>query len=501
MTSKFNLIDEAWIPVEGRERASLCDVFKDRNLESLGGNATQKVSLLKLLLAIAHVASPVRDEEEWRSLGDDGLGERCLEYLREKKDCFWLYGDRPFLQMPVLGQLVGGKEKQPLVPSPIGKNYLPDLPAENDTIIFQSQVNRQLTDAEKAIFIISIMNYGLGGKRTVKELSFSDGSWRRETKSAKPGPSVGGYQGYLNSCLWGTSIRETVWLNLLTRENLDRFERWKRKELIAPWERMPDIRDEDFFMEYREGFMATLCGLSRFVLLKDDGVIYAEGIPYPSHKEGWKEPFLSQTVDGKPRWLDGTKRPWRELQSLLSASFNGNDPYTCPQISLLLGRTRLVRDTFGIWSGGLQIRGNAGDYSVKQTDDFIESLVMLHADDLGSEWFNALCIEMRWLDELSFRIYQSVKRYFMDLGDKQSPIVPKAQEMFWTLCEGLFQHLVDSLLRKHDLLVCRRLFTMYARQSYDFYCSNEGSRQMTAWAKNRPKLWDYLDEMKEEKIG
>lgn len=496
MTDRFSLIDEAWIPVEGGARASLSEVFADGSLVALGGNAIQKVSLLKLLLAIAQVACPVRDVEEWKALGDKGLGERCQAYLQEKKDCFWLYGDRPFLQMPVLGQLVGGKEK----PSPIGKNYLPDLPAENDTIIFQSQVNRPLTDAEKAIFIISIMNYGLGGKRTVKKLSFSDDSWSRETKSAKPGPSVGGYQGYLNSCLWGTSIRETVWLNLLTRENLDRFERWKGKELIVPWERMPDIRDEDFFMEYREGFMATLCSLSRFVLLKDDGVIYAEGIQYPSHKEGWKEPFLSQTIEGKPRWLNVTKRPWRELQSLLSSTFNGNDPYTCPQISLLLGRARLVRDTFGIWSGGLQIRGNAGDFAVKQTDDFIESLVMLHAGDLGSDWFNALGVEMHWLNELSSRIDKSVRRYFTDLGDKQSHIASKAQEMFWALCERQFQHLVDSLLRKHDLLVCRRLFAMYAQQSYDFFCANEGARQMAAWAKNRPKLWDYLDELKEEKI-
>ena len=51
--NRFNLIDEAWIPVVDVGLVSLNEVFSNADLKSLGGNPIQKIALIKLLLAIA----------------------------------------------------------------------------------------------------------------------------------------------------------------------------------------------------------------------------------------------------------------------------------------------------------------------------------------------------------------------------------------------------------------------------------------------------------------
>ena len=52
-TPRYNLIDEAWIPVADRGKASLKEIFASRACRTLGGTPREKIALLKLLLAIA----------------------------------------------------------------------------------------------------------------------------------------------------------------------------------------------------------------------------------------------------------------------------------------------------------------------------------------------------------------------------------------------------------------------------------------------------------------
>lgn len=502
MTQSYNLVDEQWIPVANKGKASLKQIFSDQTLQSLGGNAIQKVSILKFLLAIAQTACTPQDEYEWKKLEAEGLGKQCCIYLENKRNLFWLYGEKPFLQMPILEELLT-KEKEPLPVSMIGRNYLPDLPSDNDSIVFQSQMDRPLSDAEKAVFIISIMNYSPGGKRTVKDMAPLSTGYEGKTGSAKPSPSLGNYVGYLNSCLWGETILDTVWLNLFSFDQLSLFPDWAGAKIIPPWENMPKGEDDEAARYLKKSFIATLCSLSRFVLLKDGGIIYAEGIQYPSHKNGWREPFISYTPDGKILWLDTSKKPWRNLSAILEASFNGNNStFNCPQISLLFKRARTKRKTIGIWSGGLQVRATAGDQSVKQTDDFIESLVTLNSLEIGGEWFGFLRQEMDGLDGISRKLWGNVHGYCTDLSQTQKVLEGKATEMFWQLCERQFQHLVDSLGKPDKVHDCRQIFADYVLQTYNTYCPNDSARQMSAWAKNRPYLVEYLAwEKKEVAIG
>jgi CRISPR system Cascade subunit CasA len=492
MNNRFNLVYEPWIPIKDHPRVSLRDLFETPDLKSVFGNAIQKLALLKLFLAIAQRACTPRDDRDWQALGSQGLANKCLEYLESNTDLFWLYGEKPFLQKADLAEKKTNKGKSIPV-SVLGRDYIPDLAANNDSILFESQQDQVLSDAEKAVFIVTLMNYSLGGKRVAKDVPPWTGGYAGKTNSAKGAPSIGNYEGYLNSHLLGGSILDTIWLNLFTRAQLEKYPQWKQDRLIPPWEDMPTGEDDRAARMLKGSFMSTLCAMSRFVLLQDDGIIYVEGLQYPSHKEGWREPFMTYSTDGKMLWCNPSKKPWRNLTALLGTSFNVSDsPFDCPQISLLLPRARKARETLGIWSGGLKVRTTAGDMGVKQTDDYIDTEIFLRTKDLGEPWFASLENEMLGLDRLSKALWSSVNRYHEDLGSKKSLVIGKALEMFWELCGRHAQAIVDVCNDRQKMQTLRQIFVGYANQAYDKYCPNDSARQMIAWAQHTPNTFNYI---------
>lgn len=490
MERRYNLIDEKWIPISGQEPVSLKDVFSDEGIGQLGGTSVQKLAVLKLLLAIAQRACTPSDAREWEKIGTSGLGAECLGYLQSNYDSFYLYGEDPFLQLPILAQMQT-KKGEPIPIMPIGRPYHPDIPSDNDTVINQLQLNRIPTDAQKALFIVSIMNYSLGGKRVTNIAPLSEGFSDRSV-SAKSGPSLGNYHGYLQSCLWGRSVLETVWLNLFTRTDLAQFPQWEHDELIPPWERMPLGEDDENARHLKASFMCTLVALSRFVYLQGDGILYVEGLQYPSHKNGWREPFmmLRSTKDGEGvMFLDPTRKPWRSLSSLLALSLADSDSgVTCPQVQLFLKRAREAVPVFGVYSGGLKVRANAGDQSVKQEDDFIDSCVWLESKALGEPFYKRLEGEMQWLERVAYILKKSVEGYYKDMKETKAAIHELTEADFWRFAETVFQDLVIACDKPEGLAAIRRSLRSKAMQLYDVYCQRETARQIECWVRNRPRF-------------
>jgi CRISPR system Cascade subunit CasA len=100
--SRFNLIDEPWLPVVDVGLVSLKALFSHKDYRALGGNPVQKIAVTKLLLAIAQAAATPADDDDWAELGAEGMAIKCLAYLERWRDSFWLYGEKPFLQMPAI---------------------------------------------------------------------------------------------------------------------------------------------------------------------------------------------------------------------------------------------------------------------------------------------------------------------------------------------------------------------------------------------------------------
>lgn len=496
MVNRFNLVDEPWIPVAGVGRVSLRQVFENPEYRSLGGSPVQRIALFKLLLAIAQAAATPDDEKQWRALGSAGLARKCLDYLERWHDRFYLYGERPFLQMPAIA-------------SAAIQNFgavLPEISTGNTTVLNHGQLERPLDDADKALLLVCLMGFALSGKKTDNSVVLTPGyAGKRNDKgkpsSSKPGPAVA-HMGLLHSFLLAKTLQESLWLNLLSVNQVHQSAVFTAGVGTAPWEKMPEGEDCPAAQSLRMSLMGRLVPLSRFCLLADTGLHYSEGIVHGNYKEGICDPSVAVDQSGKePRalWVDPDKRPWRELTSLLSFIQQGHTQgFQSFQIRSGLDRARDTTDSFAIWSGGLRVSSNAGEQYVSGSDDFVESQVWLHSPMLGEDWFAQLKEEMDSLGELAKSLYGLVIAYFKDQKVDGAKQAAQASNLFWQLCERYFQQLVQScdpdetgvVLRKK----LRRQFSINVHQAYDHFCPKETSRQLDAWAKCRPNVSKYLQQ-------
>jgi len=510
--NRFNLVDEKWIPVANKGLASLADIFTQTHFTALGGNPIQKIAVTKLLLAIAQAAYTPEDDEDWKRLGAKGMAVKALAYLEEKQDCFWLYGEKPFLQMPAIKKMVterkdkelqtapkGTKEQEALensYPKPLGSGHIPDLPSENNTVLTQLQVSPNDTDAEKAVFLVSLMNFALGGKRVEKGMPPFSRDCVSKTNSAKAGPSIGNHWGYLHSFLLCDRLRESIWLNLFTHKNIGSNAYWTAGLGKPPWESMPESEICQVATSLKNSYISCLVGMCRFVLFEGTGIYYLEGLQYPSHKNGWREPSMSvleEASGAKILWVDPNKRPWRSLTSTLSfMSSTSTRGFDCQQIRIGLSRARLSgAEKLGLWSGGLKVRANAGDQSVKGDDDFVESEFSLETSWLGETWFLQLKAEMTIVEELAKNVYGCTRRFFKHPLTEGKDQAAQATNLFWQLAEHHFQALINAC-GNNTSEAMRRLFAQVALKAYDTYCPKDTARQLDAWAATRPRLGKYF---------
>lgn len=494
MENRFNLIDEPWIPIADQGRVSLKQVFTETKYRSLGGNPVQKIALLKLLLAIGQAAATPKDEQQWQALGAQGLAERCLVYLDKWYDHFYLYGEKPFLQMPAIAAaraLSFGA-------------FVPEVSTGNTTVLNHSQVERELSEADKALLLLTQMGFALSGKKTDNSVVLSEGYTGKQNDKGKPssgkaGASVG-HMGFLHTFLLGENVQVSLWLNLFSEQKLTQMNLYTEGVGQAPWEKMPEGEDCEQARKIKNSLMGRLLPLCRFCLLTPTGMHYSEGIAHAGYKEGMLDTSMAvnySAKDPKALWADPEKRPWRELTSLLSFfEASGFQGFHCWQVHNGLDRIRDAVDSFIIWSGGLRVSSNAGEQYVSGNNDSVESQVWLESAVLGEKFYSQLKQEMEALDSLAKNIYGRVMGYFKDQKVDGAKVAAQATQLFWQLCERDFQTLVNNCdttdEANQERQNLRRNFSNYQQQSYDFYCPKATARQLDCWVQHRPNNFKYL---------
>jgi len=489
--NRFNLIDEPWIPIVDVGRVSLKQIFINNTYRALGGNPMQKITLTKLLLAIAQAAYTPIDNAGWSTLGAEGLANNCLNYLNKWHDRFWLYGEKPFLQIPKIS--VAGVQAFGAV--------MPEVATGNTTILMESQVEKSLSDADKALLLITLMGFSLGGKKTDNTVVLSKGyqgkfNDKGKPSTSKPGPSVG-YKGFLHSFLISESLIQTIWINLFTHEHIEQLSMFSAGLGTPPWEKMPDGENCEIAQDLKKSLIGRLIPISRFCLLSENGIHYSEGIAHPTYKEeGVVDPSVAFDFSGKDRsviWVDPEKRPWRYLSALLRfMSQSNSNGFDCFQIKFGLTRAREYVPSLGVWAGGIKVSNNAGEQYASGNDDFVESLVILKCDLISQTWYEQLRLEMNELDGLSNVVYNKTLCFFKSQkmeGKKQARL---ASNLFWQLCERKFQALVNACDDTNKSKIIRKNIAKCVYQSYDTFCPNFTARQLDAWAENRPNLTKYL---------
>ncbi|MDZ4141198.1 MAG: type I-E CRISPR-associated protein Cse1/CasA [Methylotenera sp.] len=488
--SSFNLIDEPWIPIVDVGRVSLRQLFSHPEYRALGGNPVQKIAMTKLLLAIAQSAYTPEDDESWLQLGADGLANRCLQYLEQWHDRFYLYGEKPFLQMPAI--------KAAAIQS-FGA-VLAEVSTGNTTVLTQSQVEKSLTDADKALLVVQLMGFGLGGKKTDNSVVLSSGYQEKFNDKGKPStgkPSASiGFLGFLHNFLQGITLLETLWLNLFTTQQVLDIAIYPQGIGKAPWEQMPVGEICPAAEALKSSLMGRLIPLSRFFLLAENGLHYSEGLAHAGYKDGVVDSSVSVDFSGKdPKaiWVDPDKRPWRLLTALLSFFSQTNSKgFDCYQLRLTINRALPHMRTLGIWSGGLRVSSNAGEQFVSGSDDFVESVIYLNSRILGEVWFSNLQLEMDELDKLSKTVYGATLNYFKSQNMETKEQAAQASNLFWQLCERRFQDLVNACEDTEQVRAMRPIFARFVHKAYDSFCAHDTARQLDAWAKNRPNLSKYL---------
>lgn len=506
MRNRFNLINEPWIPIANAGLASLGDVFSDASLIALGGTPVQQIAVTKLLLAIAQAAATPENDADWRSLHPPALIESCHTYLAQWHERFYLFGEQPFLQFPAIR--VAEKQSYGAV--------VPEIATGNTTVLTQSQAERPLNDADKALLLVCLMGFALGGKKTDNTVTLTPGYQGKvnatgRPSTGKPGSAVG-YMGQLHSFWLGDTLQDTLHLNLLTRQDVEQYGIFPHGVGTPPWELMPTGEDDEIARVLRATLIGRLVPLGRFCLLTEEGIHYSEGIAHPTYKEGMTDPTTSIDRSGKePRtlWVNPEKRPWRELTAMLGfVGSNSARSMETLQIRAALSRISRHYSRFALWSGGLRVSSNAGEQYASGADDYVQSAVWFSAEIVGQSFFAYFSREMRALDDVARRLYGCVARYFRELSDidksgkgKAQPFVAarsaQATHLFWQLCERDVQRLVNACVADDPeaaLAGMRRRFAGYAATAFDQTCPNDTARQLDAWAQSRPNLSAYLSQ-------
>lgn len=484
--NRYNLIDEKWIPVAEKGCVNLKTIFSDETITALGGTPIEKIALFKFFLAIAQSAYTPKNEVQWENYGMKKMQITILDYLQAHHEEFWLYGEKPFLQM---NEIVKAKIKDFGV-------VQPSIASGNTTLITQIQTEKLLDDSRKALLLLSLMGFATGGKKTDNSIVLSTGYTKKYNAKGKPssgrfGPSLA-FMGLLHNFIFFDSIMQSVYLNMFSEEGIQEMGMYPNGVGIAPWEKMPQGEDDEIARNLSHSYMGRLIPLSRFILLEETGLHYSEGIVHLNYADGVVDPSVAVNFGKKTKvlWVDPEKRPWRQMPALL-AFMKAENSFNCFQLKNAINHCKWV-DSFTIWSGGLRVSSNAGEQYCSGTDDFVESQITLPSSIFSQRkaafFYTNLKNEMDKLDALALHLYKSIFRYYKDLKTDGKAIAAKATNMYWQLCENKANELFLLCCEDEaetELSNISSTFLGFAFQVYDTLCGNQTARQMEAWAKNR----------------
>lgn len=475
--NRFNLVDEPWIPIANEGLKSLKDVFSGE-CKTLGGTPREKIALLKLLLAIAQAAFTPKNYLEWKQHGAAGLGAKCLDYLDKNKALFFLYGQKPFLQMPVQKAAI--------------RRYgcfLPQVATGNTSRLTDLQNEFPVSDAQKALILICEMSMCLGGKKVDNKYSLDPGHEKKVSGAAGPGMCSLGLQ---HSFITGKNLLETLWLNLIDLECINKLTHFSAGLGIPPWEKMPESEICIVAQDLQHSFIGRLVPLARYCLLTEEGIHYTEGIRHPDYQSNFFDPSVSfdkHTSKTRMIWTDPEKRPWRNLVAMLGFldAERATSKFDCLYLQEGIGRLKNTDiSNIGIWCGGFKVSSNAGEQYATGNDDSVESEFSLNIRALETEsWYGDFQREMEQLEKFSKIIYSCVNSY-MSSQKMDNGLAKVASGIFWERSEEFFPDLLDNCDNKTIMPALRKKFKSIVYQTYDSICPQDTGSKMLEWARYRP---------------
>ncbi len=310
--SRFNLLDEKWIPIRfpdgSREELGIREALLwSREIAVIEDPSPLVVAALhRLLLAILYRAlEGPTDIEQAESLFRDGLPKgRITAYLEKWRDRFWLFDEQyPFYQVPDYEpkEEKGQKRWKPWTALAAEHN------ADNAKVLFDHVDNTEpgsVPSSQAARWLVACQTFALGGGK-------SDFQYTRSGPSATA----------VMAMPLGRTFQDTLLFSLVPES----------REVLASdcavWEREPDS-----LVSLRRGDERTSTGVvdlytwrTRSIKLRlggegktVEGVTFASGVGCPP--SDLVDPMLSYRIDAKRGKLPMQFRDrglWRDFDSLL----------------------------------------------------------------------------------------------------------------------------------------------------------------------------------------
>lgn len=411
--SKFNLLEEPWIPVlrDGRvQEVSLGEaLFEARDIERIETpSPLEEAALHRLLLAVLYRAQPRSDRTELKS------------YLDRYHDRFYLFHEKaPFLQIADLPDDD---------PSPWAK-LLPELASGNNPTLFDhtTEANVPLASyAQAARALLVHQAYAPGG--LLKRLGVTSA---RDAPLTRPAAFLA----------VGENLFQTLVLNLAPQKDPG----------VPVWE-LPPLRARDVEGHATkwplQGAAQVYVWPSRGVLLLDQGtgvreVAYGPGVE--PLKVGFRDPMVAHRLDAKgqvdPLRLSVERSFWRDFSAMLPAA-GGSYPATLAHAARLAEERGLRRE--------LRVLGQVSDQAKvldvrREVYPLPQGFLSSVAEELLQKGLELAEEVGRALSEVARRVAQGV------LGDKDPKGLCRFQDslpllrLYWAELDGRFPRFLEKL--------------------------------------------------------
>jgi CRISPR system Cascade subunit CasA len=470
----MNLTTDPWIPVigaDGRQRfISLHDLFASAHeLRDLSVKPHEKIALLRLLICITQAAlDGPKDYYAWGTCRNS-IQSAAKRYLDKWADSFELFGEGPrFLQVP--GLVLERKDNKF---THAAKSDIA-LSAGNTSTFFdnESSDSRCVSQARMALSLVAFQCFSPGGRIGVAKWNGVDTPGDGSSEHAPCTPSS-----MLHSYLQGTTLLETIHLNLLNQEEASELgpKGWGKPGWEMP---VKTAGDKEAIDNATRSYLGRLVPLSRSIRLDVEGkqMILANGLDYPLAPI-FREPAATIIQRDKETGVLGValgRSIWRQLYSITVKRRSNKDSISGPLALRNLGEAQGCT----LWIGAL-----ATDKA--KIEDVVEAAYDIPAGmfrDAGRKLFEeGVALASSWQEAVS----KSVKAYAGTLKLEPVPY-DRARHHFWTMVE---QHvptllkLTDKPQEMGDLKVSAwgQRVKEAAHASFDFACSRQNPRQIQAY--------------------
>lgn len=431
----MNLTTNKWIPVvrtDGKpDMVNLEQVFSEgADIRDLAVRPHERIPLMRLLLAIVQAGlDGPRDDKDWRGCRDK-VAEAAKQHLKDNRTTFELFGsDVRFAQVRQLDPAAQTDDRTEEV---VTKLDFALATGHNQTVFDNgaaSTVPRNISPAQAALWLLAFQCFAPPGG------------------SGYTGKSPCGERKMLHAILRGGDLIETVWRNLMTKEDVAELpgcSGWGRPSWLLPenWQR--DTK-------HLSSYLGRLCPLTKGVWLQpqagDHGTtnvaameLQRKGMTYPSFdKGGFRDPAGTLCTDGKKRWLlaaDSRKAIWRDLPAMLPRRALVRDARLAP-IALQRHDGAAAVD---LWVGALIVVNTA------KIENSVESIFHLPAnaytDDFATFFLGGVRFAERWAEAIE----KGISAYRRALGSNtdRGPI-RTATSHFWTAIEAAVHEVLIPL--------------------------------------------------------